>query len=75
MAEWPSNKYIDIEVVKYSRQGLFIKEDLKELLQAFIENRFFIFKKVINIKPPLVKLLESLNFIKREIILNKVSYF
>ena len=32
MAERPSNKYIDIEVVKYSGQRLSIKEDLKELL-------------------------------------------
>ncbi|XTI94932.1 hypothetical protein V2W45_1257064, partial [Cenococcum geophilum] len=54
---------------------LSIKEDLSEALQAFIKDRFLILKRVISIKPPLAELLELLSFIKREIVLNKVSYF
>jgi len=32
MAERPSNKYMDIEVIKRSGQGLSIKEDLSKAL-------------------------------------------
>ena len=65
---------MDIKVVKRSGQGLFTKEDLSEALQAFIEDGFLILKRAISIKPPLAELLKLLSFIKKEIILNKVSY-
>ena len=74
-AERLSNKYMDIEVIKCNGQRLSTKEDLSEALQAFAEDRFFIFKRAISIKPPLVELSKSLSFVKREIVLNKVSYF
>ena len=75
MAERLSNKHIDIEVVKCSGQRLSTKEDFSKALQAFAEDGFFIFKRVTSIKPPSAKLSKLLSFIKREIVLNKISYF
>jgi len=75
MAERLSNKHIDIEVVKHSGQRLSTKENLSKALQAFAEDRFFIFKRATSIEPLLAESSESLSFVKREIVLNKVSYF
>lgn len=74
-AERLSNKHMDIEVVKRSGQGLSTKEDLSEALQAFAEDGFLILKRATSIEPPSAESLESLSFVKREIVLNKVSYF
>jgi hypothetical protein len=44
-------------------------------LQALYKNGCFVLKGVINVKPALLKHLASLNYIKRDIVLNKVSIF
>ena len=66
---------MDIEVVKHSRQKLSLKANLNKALQALYKNRCFVFKKVTSVKPALPKHLASLDYIKRDIVLNEISIF
>jgi len=66
---------MDIKVVKRSGQKLFLKANLDKALQALYKNRCLVLKGAISIKPTSPEYLASLDYIKKDIVLNKVSIF
>ena len=66
---------MDIEVVKRGGQKLSLKANLNKALQALYKDGYLVLKGAISIKPASLEYLASLDYIKRDIVLNKVSIF
>jgi len=66
---------MDIEVVKRGGQKLSLKANLNKALQALYKDRCLVLKGAISIKSTSLEYLASLDYVKRDIVLNKVSIF
>jgi hypothetical protein len=66
---------MDIEVVKRGGQKLSLKTNLDKALQALYKDGCLVLKGAISVKPASPEHLASLDYVKRDIVLNKVSIF
>ncbi|XTI82088.1 hypothetical protein V2W45_1463682 [Cenococcum geophilum] len=63
----------NIKVVKRGGQKLSLKTNLNKALQALYKDRCLVLKGAISVKPASPEHLASLNYIKRDIVLNKIN--
>ncbi|XTI82918.1 hypothetical protein V2W45_1206382, partial [Cenococcum geophilum] len=62
---------MDIKVVKRGGQKLSLKMNFDKALQALYKDRCLVLKGAISVKPTLPEYLASLDYVKRDIVLNK----
>jgi hypothetical protein len=67
----PTNKHMDIEVVKRGGQKLSLKANLDEALQALYEDGCLVLKGATSVEPASPEHLASLDYVKRDIVLNE----